>query len=72
MILTKAQKKTIEQLQRLESIHYGVFWYGYRQGRTRKYSTRLDGKVCNALVRMGILIASEETTYILADAFKDR
>jgi hypothetical protein len=64
MKLTSAQKQMIERLKRADEIHYGVSWFIYYTGkRGRRWSDFVDGRVCNALVRMGILQRIEGTTH---------
>ena len=59
--LTKAQREELPRLQVADEIHYGVIWY--RKFTSRKKGSlvmdTLDGRVCNALVKKGVLVPVE-------------
>jgi hypothetical protein len=61
MKLTGLQREVIRRLRKATSIHYGVKWY-YTYPSTDGKQERmnwLNGTVCNALVRKGILVSVE-------------
>jgi hypothetical protein len=59
--LTKAQKEELPRLMVADEIHQGVIWF--RKFTHRRKGTlvmdALDGRVCNALVKKGVLVAVE-------------
>jgi hypothetical protein len=58
---TKAQRAELPRLQVADEIRYGVYWY--RKFTSRKKGSlmmdMLDGRVCNALVKKGVLVKVE-------------
>lgn len=63
MKLTEAQQAMIDRLTSAEEIHYGVSWYYWKPGASgKRYAYFIDGRVCNALVRMGVLQHTGEGT----------
>lgn len=74
MALTEAQQTMVNRLQKAIYIGRGVNWYMQFQGKTRLWSSKLDTRVCSALVRMGVLIKVDRTDsefgeYKLADEY---
>lgn len=60
MKLTRAQRSMIETLREANEIHYGVIWYIKYTYRDKPKMKAVDGRVCNALVRTGVLKPTEQ------------
>lgn len=68
MKLTPAQKRMIARLQKAEKIARGVGWYiTYTDKRGRWRCRPVDGRVCNALERAGMLHPIGGNAYRIVD-----
>ncbi len=58
--LTKAQRTYLETLRKMDTIRKGVIWYGYYTGKnSKRWSATLDGRICEGLVRRGVLVQKD-------------